>query len=241
MATFTSFQNVLPDPNNTIGSAGQVTGTAGPGFASVTLSSNQPTIKDITNSGRLLARAIAYHKWEISIKYNPMVRADFERIYTFLLHRQGAINPFFVSLPQDRVPQSAAFATYAASNNLEATGTIPAGSTSAIIAKTGYSNTTNGTPTPGDLFTIDGANSNHTKTYMVTRVETSADYDSGETQPSSTQVRIHFTPGMAKAVSSADDFIFHNPLIKVIAKDTQKYSLNTNNLYSYSLNLEEVQ
>jgi hypothetical protein len=241
MATFTSFQNILPDPNNTIGSAGQVAGTAGPGFASVSLISKQPTIKDKTNSGRLLARAIASHNWEVAIKYNPMVRADFERIYTFLLHRQGGINPFFVSLPQYRVPQSSTFASYAASNNLEATGTILAGATSALIAKSGYSNTTNGTPSPGDLFTIDGANSNHTKTYMVTRVETTADYNTGEAQPSSTQVRIHFTPGMAKQVSAADDFIFSNPLIKVIAKDTQNYSLNTNNLYSYSLNLEEVQ
>jgi len=46
---------------------------------------------------------------------------------------------------------------------------------------------------------------------------------------------------MAKQVEAADDFIFHNPLIKVIAKDSQKYSLNTNNLYNYSLSLEEVQ
>ena len=114
MPTFTSFQNILPDPNNTIGTAGQVNGTAGPGFASVTLSSIQPTIKDFTNSGRLLARAIASHKWEIQIKYNPMIRADFERIYTFLLQRQGAVNPFFVSLPQHRVPQDSTFATFAA-------------------------------------------------------------------------------------------------------------------------------
>ena len=77
---------------------------------------------------------------------------------------------------------------------------------------------------------------------MVTRVEDSTDYLSGQAQPSSSQVRIHFAPGFSKAVGGADDFRFHNPLIKVVlAQDIQEYSLNTNGLYQYSLQLEEVQ
>ena len=81
MAAFTSFQNVLPDPNNKIADAGQIggatnqpAGTAGPGFASVKLSSRQPMLRDITNSGRLLSRAVASHRWTINITYNPMTR-----------------------------------------------------------------------------------------------------------------------------------------------------------------------
>ena len=60
--SFPSFQTVLPDPNNTIGDAGQPAGTAGPGYASVQLTSDQPTLRDRTNSGRILARAIVLHK-----------------------------------------------------------------------------------------------------------------------------------------------------------------------------------
>ena len=42
--------------------------------------------------------------------------------------------------------------------------------------------------------------------------------------------------------ASADDFVFKNPLIKVILNnDIQQYSLNTNNLYQFSVNLDEVQ
>lgn len=242
MATFTNFQNVLPDPNNTIGSAGQAAGTAGPGFASVSITSEQPMLRDKTNSGRILARAVASHKWKFKINYNPMTRAEFEPVYTFLLQRRGPLNPFFISLPQYRVPRNSSFATYAASNNLEASGAVAAGATSALIGRSGYSNTTNGTPSPGDMFTIDGTNSNHKKGYMVTRVETTADYQSGQAQPSTSQVRIHFTPGFSKSVVGGDDFVFHNPLIKVVmTSDVQEYSLNTNNLYSFSLNLEEVQ
>jgi len=82
MASFTSFQNVLPDPNNSIGNAGQSTGTAGPGYASVSVTSEQPMLRDRTNSGRILARSVAGHTWKIKISYNPMTREDFEPVYT---------------------------------------------------------------------------------------------------------------------------------------------------------------
>jgi len=243
MSTFTNFQNILPDPNNSIANAGQATGTTkGPGFASISFSSEQKILKDLTNSGRLLARAKTGHKWKMKISYNPMTRADFEPVYNFLMHRRGPLHPFFISLPQYRLPQDAGFAVYSATTKLEAQATQAAGLTSLMIEKSGYNNSTNGTPLPGDLFTIEGANSNHKKTYMVNRVETSADYQTGTTAPTSSQVRIHFTPGLSKAVSAGDDFVFNNPLIKVVMTgNIQEYSLNTSNLYSFSLNLEEVQ
>lgn len=247
MAAFNDFQNILPDPFNTIDSAGGSGGTqiAGEGFASVQLTSEQPVLQDRTNSGRLLARAFVAHKWKIAIRYNPMTQTQFNRIYSFITHRRGGLNPFFVSLPQSRTPQNTTFASYAASNNLRVIGSsaVAAGATSVLIGKNGYSNTTNSIPAVGDLFNIsDSNNSNHKKTYMVTRIETTADYQSGTTQPQSDQIRIHFTPGLSKAVSAVGDFVFHNPLIKVITtSNSHQYSLNTDNLYSYSLNLEEVQ
>ena len=244
MAQFSSFQNVLPDPNNTIDNAGGSGGTqnAGPGFASVQLTSEQPILQDMTNSGRVLARAFVAHKWKIAISYNPMTQTDFMRIYSFITNRRGGLNPFFVSLPQSRTPQDANFATFSAANNkLEAAAIALAGATSLTIQKSsGYNYSSNGVPSPGDLFTISGANSNHKKAYMVTRAETYDDYLG--TRPSTNQVRLHFTPGLSKTLSAGDDFIFHNPLIQVIStSNIHQYSLNTDNLYSYSLNLEEVQ
>ena len=52
MATFTSFSEILPDPNNTIGEAGQPGGSAGPGFASVKFSSIAPVTTTRTNRRR---------------------------------------------------------------------------------------------------------------------------------------------------------------------------------------------
>ena len=245
--SFSSFQNILPDPNNTIGEAGQAAGTAGPGFATVSLTSEQPTMKDFTNGGRLLARAIASHAWKIKIGYNPLTQTEFDRIYTFLLHRRGSINPFFVSLPQYRTPRDANFATYSTtpSNKLEVLSNtnVFAGATSGFFQQVGYNFNTNGTPTPGDLFTVeDSANSNHLKAYMVTRVETNSNYLNTAAQPGVAQLRIHFTPGASKTMNAGAKLVFHNPLIKVIStRDIQEYALNTNNLYSYSLDLREVQ
>jgi len=237
MSSFSSFQNILPDPNNTIGTAGQAAGSTGPGYASVKLSSENQTLRSRTNSGRLIARAAAYHSWKVDIGYNPMTRVEFERIYNFLIQKRGSLTPFFVSLPQYRIPQNGSFANFASSNNLDAAGSINAGATSALIGHSSIS----GTPSVGDLFTISGTNSNHKKAYMVTRVETNSDYYTGTTRPSSTQVRVHFTPGLAKAVGSGDDFVFHNPLIKVVlSNDIQEYSLGVNGLYQFGLQLEEV-
>lgn len=246
MANFANFQDVLPDPNNTIGDAGQVTGTAGPGYASVRLSSENSTMRTRTNSGRLISRAIGYHLWKISIEYNPMTREDFQRIYNFLIHKRGGLTPFFVSLPQYRLAQNTAYVSFESTDGpLVATAATLAGATSALIqppASVTYVPGTNGTPEPGDLFNINGTNSNHKKAYMITKVETNADYLTSSVRPSTTQVRVHFTPGLAKAIASTDEFALYNPLIKVIlSSDIQEYSLGTNGLYKFGLQLEEVQ
>ena len=105
-----------------------------------------------------------------------------------------------------------------------------------------------GSPTPGDLFTVsDAGASNHTKAYMVTRVETVTDYLNGGIVPTENQVLIHFTPGLSKDINDADagenqKLEFYNPLIRVVLPQAvHQYSLDTNNLYKYSLKVEEVE
>ena len=355
MANFSAFMDILPDPNNKIGNAGEPlsTGTAGPGYASVKLTSDQKLITSRTNSNRISARAIAGHKWNIDIGYNPMTQAEFLPVYNFLLQRSGPLNPFYVSLPQYRVPQNSVFSTaiqdstntlymYPVSavsagstsmlvraRRLDVTGSIPnidtilttltftasttytnvastasssgtgatfnitttAGQTTPGVAlynpgsgyvdneditisssligannnltfkvfgagsagnNTGWYETYNylglGSPTPGDLFTVSDAKaSNHTKAYMVTRVETITDYLNGTTPPTENQVKIHFTPGLSKNIKNEDasathKLNFYNPLIRVVLpRAVQAYSLDVNNLYKYSLKVEEAE
>ena len=256
MTTFTSYLDVLPDPNYPIGDAGQSLatssgGTAGPGFASVSLTSDQPRIKDSTNSGRILTRYVAAHKWKIKITYNPMTREQFDPVYTFLLQRNALRNNYFyISLPQNRVPKDSTFATWSASNVLKTVSSETVGTRLMTIQGDStlgnanyYNSTTHNTPLPGDMFTFNAANSNHKKAYMVTRVGTSSTYNTNENTPADThQLVIHCMPTLQKSLSAADTLVFTNPLLKVMMSgDIQEYSLNTQNLYSFSLNLIEVQ
>jgi hypothetical protein len=204
-------QNILPDPNNVISTAGvDISGTAGPGFASVKLSSDQPIMRDRTRSGRLVSRAVSYHQWNIDISYNPMTKAQFNPIYGFLLEKQGSLKPFFVELPQYR---GQAVSSKTASSGVAGSNTLTVNNITDIET--------------GMMFTInDLADSTHTKAYIITRASSTT---------------ITFTPGLQKAVNNGATVNFTNPKIRVIQSgDVQEYSLNTNNLYSFSLKLEEA-
>jgi hypothetical protein len=112
-------------------------------------------------------------------------------------------------------------------------------------------------PRPGDMFNIDdGGNANHVKTYRITRVENHNDYtatlpDGNTDEPADAkELRIHFTPPLAYAVIDDNSDIIlgpdsgvhsKHPKIRVrLAKDVQEYNLGTNNLYEFSLQLEEA-
>ena len=89
----------------------------------------------------------------------------------------------------------------------------------------------------------DTNNSNHKKTYRVVRVFTYADYLTGN-RPADANHRIYYTsPSVEKAVqASTTTLTYSNPTFRVIQEqDTREYSLGTNNLYQFSLNLIEAQ
>ena len=112
------------------------------------------------------------------------------------------------------------------------------------MLQAGHSSTQTTSPKPGDMFTVvDTNDSLHTKAYRVVRVATNATYNTAtDSQPSSTQRLIHFSPPLQRAVSSGASIDYYQPLFRVIMKsDVQQYSLGTNNLYTFSLNLEEAQ
>ena len=252
MPTFTTFSDLLPDPNNKINTAGvsDVSGNAGPGFAGVKFRSNNQVQVSRTISGRGVSASPGYHNWEFDISYNPMTRAEFEPVSTFLEGRQGRLKPFYVILPQHSAPQNVSFAAYVGSNSITAAVTN-AGSPSLMI------DGCNGTPTsgtagtdgvysgpqPGDFFTItDNSDVNHKKAYKVLRVEDHDRYQNGLTRPTVTQRRIWTQPPICRAVNTGATVSFTNVKFRVVQKsDTVEYDLNTDNLYQFSLSLEEIQ
>ena len=244
MATFTSFLDILPDPSNPIGIGGQALatssgGTNGPGFASVSFSSEAPIQMSRTNSGRVITRSIAGHKWTIQIKYNPMTRDQFEPVYNFLLEKNGRLNPFFVKLPQQSTSRNAAFVSANPTITTATTGAAGSG----FILQAGHNTTEATQPQPGDMFTITDTNDSlHTKAYRVTRVMGNGTYNSAlHSQPTTAQRIVYFTPHLQRAVAQGATCDY-TPLIRVMqVADVQQYNLGTNNLYEFSLSLEECQ
>ena len=95
-------------------------------------------------------------------------------------------------------------------------------------------------PAEGDALTItDSNNSNHTKTYLVTYVETYYVYHS--TRPVSERtLRVGIHPPLTKTVSDNADVVFSPVLFKVIKPNAvSTYSLGTDNLFKFKLQLEE--
>ena len=68
-------------------------------------------------------------------------------------------------------------------------------------------------------------------------------YHSGiHSNPSTSQRIVYFHPPLQRAVASGQTINYDKPLFRVIQKnDIQSYSLGTNNLFSFSLDLEEAQ
>lgn len=239
MATFSNFTNRLPDPNWGINEAGDghVTSfTEGPGFASVKFSAEQPVSYSRTNSGRVTTRAIVGHSWRIGITYNPMTRDQFEPVYNFLLEKRGRLKPFFVVLPQYASPR-----TTTSGGALSVQGSITSGDTNFLVD--GIDSITGGLR-PGDMFNFsDSGNSNHHKMYQVVRVATHTDKLASDSALSiSDERRLYVVPPVEKDVTDNSTINYTNPLFRVVqTADVQEYSLGTNNLYTFSLNLEEAQ
>jgi len=97
---------------------------------------------------------------------------------------------------------------------------------------------------PGDMFNfLDSGNSNHKKIYKVVRVADSTNKLSSDTAlNTSDERRLYVVPPVEKDVTDNSTLTYASPLVRVVQKsDVQEYSLGTNNLYTFSLNLEEAQ
>ena len=69
-----------------------------------------------------------------------------------------------------------------------------------------------------------------------------ATYKTSHTQPGTAERIVYFTPNLQRSVGDNATVNYYQPLIRVMLKgDVQQYSLGNNNLFTFSLNLEEAQ
>lgn len=243
MPTFAEFNNRLPDPTFGVNDSGVVDagGIKGPGYAGVRVQSNQDNDVSKTISGRGVHRSNGSQFWNISIKYNPMKREQFDVVDTFLQSRGARRKPFYVVLPQYAKPRDPSFAAFVATNTMRVALTTMAGSRSITMDASGTPIV--GLPKPGDFFTIsDPTNINHQKTYKVLFVETPTYYQNGTTAPPANSIRVHTNPEIQRNVTLSSLVRWIDPKFRVMMKgDIIEHELDTEGLFEFGLELEEVQ
>ncbi len=120
---------------------------------------------------------------------------------------------------------------------------VPAGTDSFIFTGATYNVSTNKTPEPGDFFVLeDSLEPLHTKLYRVNRIETSTNQQTGAITLGTNEVRVHFTPSLRRNtyVNAYPNFLDPKPRV-FLSSDVQEYRTNVDNLYSFSLKLEEAE
>ena len=211
-------QNTLPDPNNRISaSGGDDSGSYGPGFSAVTVTSQQPIVMNRANSGLTFKSINKYQKFMVDIRYNSLTKAQFNVVYPFLLQRQASLESFFVELPQYGN-------TSAGSKTINVSSTVDAGSVELTL-----NNVTS--IAVADMFHItDPQDDTHVKTYKITKIV-------GTT--------VTITPPLQRKLDSTltatRQANFGTPKMRVCVPGSDiQYSVDAKGLYSFSVKLEET-
>lgn len=238
---FTGYSRVLPDPYNALTTAGQRTGTRyGPGFSSVTVGVSEGGQVDRTNSGRVVSRLYGGNYLTAEITYNELTKTDFEPVSSFILSRNCKVVPFFVELPQYTTPDDAGFAAFAGANTIQTSGSHAAGLKYLVVTSAGTF--TSALPKPNSLINIvDSSNTNHTKAYLITRVETNTDYETSLGPPGSNKLRLSLHAPLSKAVATGSTVTFLHPMMKCLLTSRWEYKLDNDNLYNFGIQVEEAE
>ena len=184
-----------------------------------TIGSDQTTIVTKTTSGRVQARQIDGQKFTMTLSYPPMSRADFAPIKAFIMKQRARLNTFTV------IPPIISNAQGVATGTISVDGAISAGATTCTID--GLATSTNGVLKAGDYIKF----ASHEKVYMA--VEDLNGNGSGEGT-------LTFEPPLREDVANNVVLTYDNvPFFVRLVSDVQEYSIITNDLYTYEVDLIE--
>lgn len=161
-------------------------------FSSVELISLEKVLTSVSQSGARQARLIGGQLWAIKFRTNPMLKAVFNPLYSFLMRQKGRYDTFTIVVPGHDVPlgQNEGSPTWTSTTN---DNTINTGGWSASIANQAME---------GDVFTIAGS----TKVYMLT-ADASSDGAGNAT--------LSFYPALRDTPSAGAALTFNNVVFTV--------------------------
>ena len=197
--------------------SGQFPTSPAPKDASI--GSVQNTIVSVTTSGRVQTRQIDGQKFSITLDYPPMSRSNFAPIKAFIMKQRARLNTFTV------IPPIVSDAQGVASGTISVDGAISSGATTCTID--GMATSTNDILKAGDYFRFTGQD----KVYMAVE-----DLDSDGTGSGT----LTFEPPLRSDVADNVALIYDNVDFTVrLSNDIQEYSIVTNDLYKYQIDLIE--
>jgi hypothetical protein len=183
------------------------------------IGSVQNTIVSVTTSGRVQTRQIDGQKFSITLDYPPMSRSNFAPIKAFIMKQRAKLNTFTV------IPPIVSNAQGVASGTISVDGAITSGATTCTID--GMANSTSDILKAGDYFRFTGQD----KVYMAV-----ADLDSD----GSGEGTLTFEPPLRSNVANDVALVYDNVDFTVrLTNDIQEYSIVTNDLYKYQIDLIE--
>ena len=183
------------------------------------IGSEQNTIVSVTTSGRVQTRQIDGQKFTITLDYAPMTRANFAPIKAFLMKQRSRLNTFTI------IPPVVSNAQGVASTVISTDGTVSSGANTCTID--GMTISTTGILKAGDYFRFSGQN----KVYMAVE-----DLDADGTGSGT----LTFEPPLRSDVANDVALVYDNVDFTVRLKnDIQEYSIVTNDLYKYQIDLIE--
>lgn len=186
---------------------------------SANIGSQQNTIVSVTTSGRVQTRQIDGQKFTITLDYAPMSRSSFAPIKAFIMKQRSKLNTFTV------IPPIVSNAQGVASGTISVDGAISAGVTTCTID--GMATSTSDILKAGDYFRFTGQD----KVYMAV-----ADLDSDGTGEGT----LTFEPPLRSNVANDVALVYDNVDFTVrLTNDIQEYSIVTNDLYKYQIDLIE--
>lgn len=186
---------------------------------SANVGSAQNTIVSVTTSGRVQARQIDGQKFTITLDYAPMSRSNFAPIKAFIMKQRAKLNTFTI------IPPIVSDAQGVASGTISVDGAISAGVTTCTID--GMATSTSDILKAGDYFRF----TNQNKVYMAV-----ADLDSD----GSGEGTLTFEPPLRSDVANDIALVYDNVDFTVrLSNDIQEYSIVTNDLYKYQIDLIE--
>lgn len=186
---------------------------------SANIGSEQNTIITTTTSGRVQTRQIDGQKFIITLDYAPMTRSNFAPIKAFLMKQRARLNTFTI------IPPVVSNAQGVASGTISVNGAITSGATTCTID--GMAVSTNDILKAGDYFRFAGQN----KVYIAVE-----DLDSD----GSGEGTLTFEPPLRSDVADDVALVYDNVDFTVrLRNDIQEYSIITDNLYKYEIDLIE--